>query len=269
MPKRKTTRRHRRKPRKTRKVGGAIDCEEEGFTKEIQEATLGDAYRDFIVNHDIGEQESYEKLVFTSTGGLVGWYCLQANLTVPESKQITSMEEVQVLGAFFHRYKVFLEHVQTAKTILSSETLFVEGNRVSDSVMKAIKGPSTPKKELIKECWEFIKKNCFGSPLYEEFLAADLVIQQTIVRVQCLLWVIVKHKKLPDGFVMDKKIKDRAIQPILLLDAPYQFQTILPILQSNDRPVIPSIIIQLGNIIKKIIIDAAHLDPVPTFGVYE
>jgi len=267
MPKRKT-RRHRRKPRKTRKVGGAIDCEEEGFTKEIREATLGDAYRDFIVNHDIGEQEPYDKLVYISTRGLVKWYCLQAKLTDPECEQITSMKEVKVLGAFFHRYKVFLEHVQTAKTILSSETLFVEGSRVSDSVMKAIKGPSTPKKELIKECWEFIKKRCFGSPLYEEFLGSDLAIQQTIDRVQCLLWVIVKHKKLPDGFIMDQRIKDRAIQPILLLDTPYQFQTILSRLQSNDTPVIPSII-QLGNIIKKIIIDVAHLDPVPTFGVYE
>ena len=268
MPKRKTTRRHRRKPRKTRKVGGAVDCEEEGFTKEIQEATLGDAYRDFIVNHSIGEQESYEKLVFTSTGGLVGWYCLQANLTVPESKQITSMEEVKLLGAFFHRYKVFLEHVQTAKTILSSETLFVEGSRVYESVMKEINRPFIRNRELIKECWEFIEKRYFGRPLYEEFLAADLVIQRTIDRVQCLLWVIVKHKKLPDGFVMDKRIIDRAIQPIRLLDTQYQFQSVSTTLQSDNTPVIPSII-QLGNIIKKIIIDAAHLDPVPTFGVYE
>ena len=178
------------------------------------------------------------------------------------------MKEVQVLGAFFHRYKVFLEHIETAKTILSSPTLFVEGNRVSDSVMKSLKGPSTPKKVLIKECWDFIDKARWGQPLYGDFQASDLRIQQTIDRVQCLLWVIVKHKKLPDGFVMDKRITERAVQPIELLDTRYQFQSVSATLQSDNTPFITSII-QLGNLIKKVIIDAAELDPVPTVGVYE
>jgi len=267
MTKRKTPR-HRRKTRKTRKIGGAINCEDEGFTPKIREATLGRAYPDFIVDHVIGEQEPYDKLVYISTRGLVRWYCEQAALTDPECERITSMKEVQVLGAFFHRYKVFLEHIETAKTILSSPTLFVEGNRVSDSVMKSLKGPSTPKKVLIKECWDFIDKARWGQPLYGDFQASDLRIQQTIDRVQCLLWVIVKHKKLPDGFVMDKRITERAVQPIELLDTRYQFQSVSATLQSDNTPFITSII-QLGNLIKKVIIDAAELDPVPTVGVYE
>jgi hypothetical protein len=67
---------------------------------------------------------------------------------------------------------------------------------------------------------------------------------------------------------MDKKITERATQPIELLDTRYQFQSVSTTLQSDNTPFITSII-QLGNLIKKVIIDAAELDPVPTFGVYE
>lgn len=264
MRKRKTARRRRRK---TRKVGGAIDCEKMGFTQYIREATLGNEYKNSIVDHDIGEQTPYNELVGISTNGLVGWYCGQAKLIPDECKRITSMEEVQELGAFFHRYKVFLEHFGAAVEILKTPGLFDSDGRIAKSVMQYIKNRSGDKQRVVSEPWEFIKKRCIGSPEFDIFSASDENLQVTIDRVQCLLWVIVKNKGLPDGFVMDERIRERARTPIKLLDIPYRFTTISSILKSN-QPVIHSVI-QLGNLIQRIIIDAIELNPVPTFGVYE
>jgi len=263
MKKRKTARRRRRK---TRKVGGAIDCEKMGFTQYIREATLGNEYNNSIADHDIGEQTPYNELVDISTNGLVGWYCKQAKLAREECKRITSMEEVQELGAFFHRYKVFLEHFGAAVEILKTPGLFDSDGRIAKSVMQYIK-KWPDKQSVVSEPWEFIKKHCIGGSEFGNFSASDANLQITIDRVQCLLWVIVQNKGLPDGFVMDKGIRERARTPIKLLDIPYQFTTISSILKSNQSPI--HAVIQLGNLIKIIIIDAIELNPAPTFGVYE
>ena len=267
MKKRKTARRRRRG--KTRKVGGVINCEGEGFTQYIREASLGKNYSNAIADHDIGEQTPYEELVSISTRGLVGWYCSQAKLMPEECKQITSMEEVQELGAFFHRYKIFLEHIGTAREVLKMPGLFDPGSRIATIVEQYIrKRPPTNKQKFVGERWDFINRRYIGQPEYEDFLASDTTLQTIIERIQCLLWVIVKNKGLPYGFIMDKRIKDRARTPIKLLDMPYKFTDIPYILQSNDKPPINSVI-QLGNLIEKIIIDNAELDPIPTFGIYE
>ena len=46
---------------------------------------------------------------------------------------------------------------------------------------------------------------------------ADLPIQSALDKAQCIMFYIVKHKgELPPGFVMDRRIKKRALTPILI-----------------------------------------------------
>lgn len=199
----KTTYRRRMK-------GGAIDCEAEGFTLAIREATFGRDYPDAIVSHEDSETWTFEALVDISTRGLVGWYCKQAGLTSEECKAITSMPEVQILGAFFHRYKVFSEHIATTKGVLR-RGLMPPAKR-DWLYTKLSKHPDSTRSDAMK----FVESYVLGNARHLEFQTVDVPIEQAIDRAQCLLWVIVKNKRLPDGFKMDPRIEERARNPILL-----------------------------------------------------
>ena len=191
-----------------------INCEKEGFNIEIRNATFGQEYPLSIVSHDNSEKWPYKRLVDTSTHGMVGWYCKQAKLTSDECQMVTSIPEVQILGAFFHRYKVFIEHIGEAKNIIDDSELFtfIEQN----PKINQIRSRNNPCDKCFIRSLDIIKLYIKGGSEYEKFKTADLPIQQAIDRIQCLLWIIVKNKKLPDEFIMDERIKRRAENPILL-----------------------------------------------------
>lgn len=206
------TKRSRRKQRQTQKrkmKGGRIDCEAEGFNQSIREATLGREYPGAVVDHDRGETWSYEDLVDISTRGMVGWYCKQAGLTKEEASTVLSMSEVQSLGAFFHRYKVFSEQIGIGKRYLRNVT-----SEELDTLTTKFSKRSDATAVLVNKAIPIIQN--YRTTNYQDFLTADFPIEQAIDRTQCLLWYIVKNKKLPEGFTMDERIETRAKTPIQL-----------------------------------------------------
>ena len=194
------------------KIGGTKYCQAVGFNEELREATLGTAYPTAIVNHFEGERDTYEKLVDISTRGMVGWYCKQANLTPEECKIITDMPEVQILGAFYHRYKVFIEHFNETMNKLKDEDNFISKLNFQK------KGEQQMNNILIsyEKALPLLKTYLKNTPesKYAEFSDVSRLLNLVVDNVQCLLWVIIKNKKLPDGFIMDERIKNRAYDVI-------------------------------------------------------
>jgi hypothetical protein len=220
---------------------GVINCEQEGFDENMRQASLGKDYPNSIVNHYSGEKDTYEDLVKISTNGLVDWYCKKAELAEDESTYVKNLEEVQILGAFFHRYKVFLEHIGKYIKLLQ------DGK----------------KEELIKICQEYIEKvsqkyklqikKQFETIKYEidNLITYYLTIETLIERVQCLLWKITKNKKLPDDFIMDIRITELARKSIEIYPLGVTFQDAVGYL-SNDTHIGMGFS-KLYNLIQKII----------------
>jgi hypothetical protein len=241
-----------------KRTGGAIDCEAEGFDLRIREAGFGREYPTAIVSHEESEGWSYEQLVDISTRGLVGWYCKQAKLTPSECGEITSIPEVQILGAFFHRYKVFSEHIARTKNALIKNLKGRVGPPL-ETVLERLYAKFT---DTEKRDYDFVGTYLPTGENFEKFRTMDIPIERTIDRVQCLLWVIVKNKGLPDGFVMDEKIKKRAMEPIILKqginDYPYSIKM---------TPYAPIVVEKIAKLIRIVETDFTELDDV-TFGVY-
>jgi hypothetical protein len=249
-----------------------INCEKEGFNIEIRNATFGQEYPLSIVSHDNSEKWPYKRLVDTSTHGMVGWYCKQAKLTPEECQMVTSIPVVQILGVFFHRYKVFLEHIETAKAKLKDIELWETIEKKPK--INEIKDRKSPCDICFIHSYEFVKLYISKGSEYEKFQTADLPIQQTIDRIQCLLWVIVKNKSLPHGFIMDERIKRRAEEPILfytpIIDACKECK-----ISHNDFSDLSSssitfymFIIQLANLINIVNKDNIEFgDPEVSFGL--
>lgn len=285
MTKKKTLRLRRNS--RLRKTGGAINCRapEVGFTDDIVAATFGAAYRNAIVSHLDSEQWTYERLVDISTRGMVRWYCEKVNLTPEQCTIITSMPEVQILGAFFHRYKVFCEHIRNAKTKLTKEKLFGSSNMGSFflKMSKISKLKNTREFNAADKSFTWM---CILSPrdfsfeesaneesmrkesekqesMHTDFNRAIALIEKTIDDVQCLLWVIVNNKGLPQGFIMDARIKKLAETPIIL--GPGNFPETIGYL-SPIRTI--QAVTQIGNLIEAVF---THKDilikPPVTFGV--
>jgi len=263
MTKKKTLRLRRRH----RKTGGGLNCKAEGFTDEIAEATFGAAYRNAIVNHNNSEKWPYERLVDISTRGIVRWYCEQAGLTPEECTRITSMPEVQILGAFFHRYKVFSEHIGKTKTKLSINGLFGSQDKYDGLLNKIVRGLAEGKNpahfEALSESFGVVI-GCFSETAHVDLMRACALIEKTIDKVQCLLWVIVKNKGLPQGFVMDARIKKFAETPIILGKDDF------PDIVGLGMPVQPApAILLMGPLIKTVFDHQEILENPPvTFGVY-
>jgi hypothetical protein len=181
--------------------GNGLDCEAEGFNKKIREATVGKEYLDAIVNHENGEMTTYDELVDISLRGMIKWYCEQAKLSDEEYKKIINMDEIKILGAFYHRYKVIIEHYNHTLDLM--KTL---NNKNIDEYLKNIKLNQNNIINNINKFKSYIK----DGQNYDILTQIDIPMQTIIEKVQCLLWIIVKYKKLPDNFTMDDRIKNRA-----------------------------------------------------------
>ena len=262
--KRKTKTKTKTKIKKKIQRGGAINCEAEGFTREMREATFGRDYPTAIVSHQNSEQWNFDQLVDISSRGIVSWYCKKAGLTPEECFQIISMPEVQILGAFFHRYKVFSEHISITKRALTNNLKgygpsFLD---VKEKFYKRLLASNKEEDKKLLEDYQFVESYLNGNPNYENFRVMDLPIERAIDRAQCLLWVIVKNKRLPDGFVMDEKIQKRALEPIIFKEGRNDYGGNIKMMPFSFIT-IPQII----NLIRRVENDSIELEDV-TFGVY-
>jgi len=247
-----------------KKKGGALDCTAEGFNANTRTASMGFNYPDAIVSHANSEQWPFERLVDISTRGLVGWYCKKAKLSPEECATVTSMPEVQILGAFFHRYKVFIEHIHTARQALRKgwpAILMIPGKK-DQLIVRLYQSKKDSDQKLFMDLFT-MQEYFYGTKKYDDFFTAELPLESAVEKVQCLLWVIVKNKKLPPGFVMDKRIEIRAKTPIILMDGQTNFGDDLSSRRFNYS--IPQIV-KLISIVETDKIEL--MNPEVTFGVY-
>ena len=247
-----------------KKKGGALDCTAEGFNANTRMASLGHNYPNAIVSHANSEQWPFEKLVDISTRGLVGWYCKKAKLSAEECATVTNMPEVQILGAFFHRYKVLIEHIHTARRALRkgwSAILMIPGKK-DKIIVRLYDSKKVEDLNLLTDLIT-IEEYFYGTKKYKDFFTVELPLESAVEKAQCLLWVIVKNKKLPPGFVMDKRIEIRAKTPIILMKGQTNFVDDLGSLRMQYA--IP----QIAKLIQIAEADKLELEnPEVTFGVY-
>lgn len=240
-----------------------VNCDGEGFTYSMKQATFGREYRNPVGHiHADGETWSYDTLVdFTMDGRIIDWYIKkfqnQGIVFTPEDiERIKSMEELKILGAFFHRYKVVAERLRYAIDNLEKGVArFVpkySTYTTTDSYDQILTKPNIKlgpsMKTKLNLLRDFVQNNTTGKNRFIE-LAID--------RAQCLMFLIVKRKgALPPGFVMDERIRTRAETPIHV-DMSDRFNTLLRI-----EPTI--------NWLQFLERDSAELsNPEVTFGVFE
>jgi len=227
---------HKNQRHRSRKQrGGVVNCAEEGFNVDIQAAGEGINYKVPPMGvHEYGVHWSFDKLNEMNMGGMLDWYCRKAGLNMEECEHVMGMEEVQLLGAFFLRYKVVLEHIEALyhflinkendypKSILFKRDL----DGTIESVERTLRSlPKMTRKmlgdhrkinyDIVYEMIEYLP----GGGRLPSFGTADIPIVATVDKVQCLLWTIIKHQKLPDGFVLDARIRQRAIEPVGIFES--------------------------------------------------
>ena len=183
-----------------------FDCEADGFDMEMRLTKGGLEFKkraDFI--HADGEQWSYEKLVeFAMDGRIIDWYIEQLEkqgivFTPNDIATIKSNRTLEILSAFFFRYKIVAERLQAVVQLFDSIDL--DDRLISKRQYKQLKA---------------FHEKAINSKVVQVW---DFPIQKAVERAQCLMFYIVKHKgELPPGFVMDKRVEERAAQPIILSD---------------------------------------------------
>ena len=250
------------KTRKQKRLhyGGDLNCDAEGFNKNIREASLGANYYNALVSHSNSEKWPYEKLVDISTRGLVNWYCKRAKLDTDQCSNVKNMDDVKILGAFFHRYKVYSEHIDRARNFLRNyKKIIFNFNNFNKFLLKIAESNKNSDKKLISD-FTFVEPYLKGNEKYEDFLSMDLYIESAIDKVQCLLWVIVKKGELHDGFIMDERIKERALEPIKLTSQEKFLEPFYPLDEGFSS---------LAKLIKAVEKDNNELSIPPlTFGVF-
>ena len=85
------------------------------FTHEMRLASLGREYKNWNILpsklHENGEMWSFDELVLTSNTGLVEWYCNKFGYSKEKYENICNDENIKILGAFYHRFKITLEKI--------------------------------------------------------------------------------------------------------------------------------------------------------------
>ncbi len=215
------------------KGGDILDCDKEGFTYEMRLAGLGNGYS---VNahslHVDGEQWHHNKLITFSMNGIVKWWIDHLKFTEQnpngiqftevDLKKIKANKDLYLLGAFFHRYKILIEIFQDLTLTLNGGvkqfSIFNKANndewigRNSFKRYANFDNISNPSKHVAKIIATKI------SNLIEQFEEnIDFPIQSALDKAQCIMFYIVKNKgENPPGFIMDPRIKKRALTPILI-----------------------------------------------------
>ena len=211
------------------KKNNKVNCEAEGFNLDMRYATFGEKYKKSVghIHHD-AEKWSYEQLVdFTIDGRIIDWYIEELkkqgiDFTDEDIGRIKANKSLQILGAFYHRYKIVAERFSQAQSNFEKGVYhFLRGisryNKIKmntfvgkNSYRQFLEAQNISKGDSIKKY--ITKLSEFASLNFE---GRDTVIELAIDRAQCLMFYIVKHKgNLPPGFVMDDRIKTRAEMPI-------------------------------------------------------
>ncbi len=220
--------RHHRKTRR-RQRGGALDCSVFLANDDLMKATYGRNYTALHARgkttgelHSTGERQSFATLNEFSKYGIMEWYSRQLN-TKDKWDELTDKEDVQTLGAFFHRFKIVLEKLLILLDLLQLGMNFFIPNLESMSelvIKKAVeKFEFHLKRHEDKYDYPIEIKELFSNILHGRQDISHIgksmyKIEGAMNKVQCLMYQTMKDGKLPDGFVMDERIKTLAEKEI-------------------------------------------------------
>lgn len=253
----KQTRRQRRRVSRKRGGGNAnaigagaglaemkpppITCDkEDGFTTEMMIASGGRNY-DVGTIHEDGYSWTYEKRVNMAMNGIIQWYMntlekrkLVEPYTPSERAALRENPILQILGAFFLRYKVIDEQLERylrlfskgVKNIYPTVSDEFVGQHSYGKFLDALNS-SAPPVELKASQKNIIKQALMTLKRYEDANIDEsilILLNMIINRVHCLMFYIVKNKGMvPEGFVMDDRIRIRAER--VLDDALYTYRS--------------------------------------------
>ena len=206
------TRRKQRKSRRRKQRGGNLDCEKEGFTREMREAGFGVGYgiQTGIIHGD-GETWTYDRLKDFSYRGMVKWWSDKLGNSEDDYRQLEVNETLAILGAFYHRYKIVAEQYNKANANLQAGLKRFIPSASSASYKEPPARLAPQIKSLLPRLDAYATSEV---PIY-------LHMEQAIDRAQCIMFYIVKHKgKLPPGFEMDPRIEARAREEIRINKIP-------------------------------------------------
>jgi hypothetical protein len=212
-----------------RQRGGAVDCDSIGFTDEIMQASLGRNYPELVKKypgdplrtlHDRGQMIDFETLASYGKYGIMEWYARKAGIPAEDWDRLTNLYEVKILMAFFNRMKIVLENINILFNVLTTSDdiiSFIVIPRSVDAMRRKVKNFEGFKSHMNK-----MKLDIDYETLNEIYSAKDrylmyiLQLDKIINKIQCIMWYVMKFKKLPDDFSMYKSIEDFAKTPIFI-----------------------------------------------------
>jgi len=222
--------RHRRRHRTRRHRGGALDCKDFLSNDKLMAATYGREYYKLHARgkqsgqlHSTGERQEFETLDEFSKYGIMEWYSKQLEKKEEVWERVTNMEEVKILGVFFHRFKIVLEKLLKMLKCMKLGKLFFtpSGLPLSPIATKraidkfdAILAREESKSVYRNDIKEMFSDMLQGRRDLNTITQTMYKIEDAMNKVQCLLYQIMKNEALPDGFVMDKRIAQLARTPI-------------------------------------------------------
>jgi hypothetical protein len=210
-----------------RQRGGAVDCDSIGFNDEIIQASLGTNYPELVkkypgdplrVLHDHGQMMDFETLASYGKYGIMEWYARKAGIPAEDWDRLTNLYEVKILMAFFNRMKIVLENMNILYNVLTTSDdiiSFIVIPRSVDAMRRKVKNYEGFKYHMNK-----MKLDIDYETLKEIYTTKDTYLMyifeldQIINKIQCIMWYVIKFKKLPDDFSMDKRIENFAKTPI-------------------------------------------------------
>jgi len=110
------------------KIFDCFNLDSAYFTHDMRLASLGREYKNWNTLpsklHENGEMWSFDELVLTSNTGLVEWYCNKFGYSKDKYEKICNDENIKILGAFYHRFKIALERINEILNFLSGKKIY-------------------------------------------------------------------------------------------------------------------------------------------------
>jgi hypothetical protein len=184
-------------------------------------AALGHGYaiNVSIIHHD-GETWPYERLVDFSFDGLFDWYA--RTLGLPKEQLGTlrdTIPELSILGAFFHRFKIVLENLNTMMGLLNGgvQALLPAYTTYKGFASFGAIHANLQTGKLVRRFpphFRALFERVSHIESLDDFAARQLAIEMAVDRTQCVLFYILKYGSLPPNFRMDERVDTLAKTPI-------------------------------------------------------
>ncbi len=163
------------------KIFDSFNLDATYFTHEMRLASLGREYKNWKILpsklHENGEMWTFEELIIASNTGLVEWYCNKLNYSKEQYENICKDENVKLLGAFYHRFKILVERINEILNFLSSKKK-IYGFDINCVDKLLNKEDLKTKKPIIYEiCFKIKKCETNKELLYKNYLKIEECVE--------------------------------------------------------------------------------------------